>query len=112
MVMATFGRAFMLRSFMRPSFVLMRIYSPSVLNQTGVTCGEPSDMMVAKYSKALELSVTRSRNSVGKVICHHRIWNDERLHVVVEVANCFDVFMRAANQNFDLCITPECIKRA
>ncbi len=112
MVMATFGRAFMLRSFVRPSFVLMRIFSPSVLNQTGVTCGEPSDMIVAKYSKALESSVTRSRNSAGKVICHHRVWKEKCLHLVVEVPNRFDGFMRAADQNLDLYIALKSIKHA
>ena len=56
----------MFLSFTRPRAELTRRYLPSKSNQTGVTCGLPFDITVARLANAFFV-VTRSRNSGGIV---------------------------------------------
>src|SRR2546427_12384045 len=56
----------MFLSFTRPRAELTRRYLPSKSNQTGVTCGLPFDMTVARLANAFFV-VTRSWNSGGIV---------------------------------------------
>jgi len=65
MATATLARARILRSLVRPLAELTSKYSPSVLNHTGVTCGDPSPIVVARNKKAWVLSANRSWKSLG-----------------------------------------------
>src|SRR6185503_3415766 len=112
MVIATFGRALMFLSLTRSSLVLMRMCSPSMSNQTGVTCGEPSGIMVARYSRAFESSFRRSRNFSGKLIFRLWVGNEEGGHFTVEIQYDFNFFLCATDRKFNLCVALECIKRA
>src|SRR5207253_3425090 len=56
----------MFLSYTRPRAELTRMYLPSKSNQTGVTCGLPFGMTVARLANAFFV-VTRSRNSGGIV---------------------------------------------
>ena len=57
---ATFAPSFMFRTLARPSAEFTRILPLVKSNHTGVFCGEPSGITVAKCAKAL-FSSNRSR---------------------------------------------------
>src|SRR3990172_5964739 len=48
---ATLGSALMFRCLVLPMAVFTKIVSPSRSTQTGVTCGEPSLIKVARFAK-------------------------------------------------------------
>src|SRR5438477_7986698 len=62
----------MFLSLTRPRAELTRMYLPSKSNQTGVTCGLPFGMIVARLANALFV-VTRSMNS-GGIVPRVAVW--------------------------------------
>ena len=53
---ATFAPSFMLRTLVRPSAEFTRILPSVKSNHTGVFCGEPSGITVARWAKAFFFS--------------------------------------------------------
>src|SRR5438445_10089357 len=71
MATATRGSRRTLRGFVRPSAVLTRIRSPSRSTQTVVTCGEPSDIIVASCPK---FGSVKSLRTPGESVAVAGIW--------------------------------------
>ncbi len=63
----TLGLAVMLRSFTRPRALFRLMSSPRMSNQTGVTWGDPSFMLVPRNAKARFSSSNKSRCESGMI---------------------------------------------
>src|SRR5262244_910295 len=79
MLKATVGVRRRFLSLIRPLAELMRRWRPSQSNQTGVTCGVPSGLMVARLAKAF-LALRTSLNPSGTVVTARSFLDGVRLH--------------------------------
>src|SRR5436853_6669977 len=78
MLKATLCLAFRYFAFARPSAVFTRIKSPSRSTQTGLTCGEPSDITKARLPKFLpSISLIAFSESLARGMSNAAFMNED-----------------------------------